>query len=117
MITLKNLHQATAQEVFDQVARHLLSQMKKSVNSEGECLYRFDGLKCGAGCLIADDEYRKEIERQSWPLLVGDGWASSFHEDLIERLQIIHDDNEPEDWPRELRRLAKLERLSDGCVA
>lgn len=34
MITLKTLPKATAQEVFDQVTRHLLTQMKRSVSSE-----------------------------------------------------------------------------------
>jgi len=45
MITLKTLPQATAQEVFDQVARHLLTQGKKSISENNQyCMYRF--LKC-----------------------------------------------------------------------
>ena len=74
MITLKTLPQATAQEVFDQVAKHLLTQMKKSVakraaesasDSKDYCMYRgFDGTKCAAGCLISDDEYKPEFEQK-----------------------------------------------------
>lgn len=56
MITLKTLADATEQEVFDQVANHLLTQMKKSEHTRKNpyeyvnCLYRSsDGLKCAAG--------------------------------------------------------------------
>lgn len=37
MITLATLHEATAQQVFDQVARHLLTQGQKS-NDERGCV-------------------------------------------------------------------------------
>lgn len=41
MITLKTLHEASEQEVFDQVVEHLLTQMKRSETSNGTtCLYR-----------------------------------------------------------------------------
>lgn len=39
MITLKTLSQATEQEVFDQVANHLLTQMEQSAVAGG-CWYR-----------------------------------------------------------------------------
>jgi hypothetical protein len=35
MITLKTLHNATAQQVFDQVAKHLLEQDKSSRDLDG----------------------------------------------------------------------------------
>lgn len=68
-ITLATLPQATAQQVFDHCARHLLTQMKKSLRvappgyrDDGEdtfCAYRAaGGLKCVAGACIADHEYR-----------------------------------------------------------
>lgn len=62
IITLKNLHEATAQQVFTQVATHLLTQKERSfvIDDRGEelCAYRGDnGLKCAAGCLISNDEY------------------------------------------------------------
>lgn len=55
MISLKNLHQATAQQVFDQVVGHLRSQGQKSqavlkLGVVTACVYRNpDGLKCAAG--------------------------------------------------------------------
>lgn len=99
MITLKTLSQATEQEVFDQVAKHMLTQNKKSKDIRRElsydgCLYRSpDGLKCAAGCLIADDEYDPKFENKHWGAL-----TASFpdviplkHEELISDLQEIHD--------------------------
>jgi hypothetical protein len=67
MITLKTLHAASLQEIFDQVAKHMLAQNAPAVyiNQDGDrnCLYRtFDGRKCAVGCLIADDEYSSAIE-------------------------------------------------------
>ena len=55
-INLSNLAQASTQEVFDFVAIHLLTQNEKSGDDQ-VCYYRSPtGLKCAAGCLIADDE-------------------------------------------------------------
>ena len=60
-ITLKTLEQATAQEVFDQVAEHMLTQYELSMLND-TCVYRgYSGLKCAAGCLIGDDEYNNEL--------------------------------------------------------
>ena len=66
-ITMKNLHLATEQQVFDQAARHMLTQNAKALAWSGGCQYRLeldDGtvLKCAVGCFIADDEYSSEIE-------------------------------------------------------
>lgn len=118
MITLKTLPQATAQEVFDQVAKHLLTQMKKSVAKRAAerapgwkdyCMYRgFDGTKCAAGCLISDDEYKPEFENLNWAHL------SSVPEEhclLIMELQDIHDCHEPEDWRVKLNNLAEINHL------
>lgn len=64
-ITLKNLHEATEQQVFDQVAGHLLTQ--KEVLPSPACFYRGpNGLKCAAGCLIANDEYMPEEFNLEW---------------------------------------------------
>ena len=120
-ITLKTLPTATAQQVFDQVAKHMLTQMQKSEgtfthDSEGtftydevKCLYRAEGgLKCAAGCLIADDEYDPEMENKGWPTLVTDGIAPKEHEYLISRLQGLHDNIEPKWWKSELEDIATV---------
>jgi hypothetical protein len=116
MITLKTLEQATAQEVFDQAAEHLLTQNKQSegVHNNGlTCMYRSpDGLKCAAGCLIGDDEYSREWERRSWGFVSRVGFGVKKHIDLISSLQSIHDDYEPYQWLAQLKELANSEELN-----
>lgn len=119
MITLKTLPQSTAQQVFEQVASHLLTQMKKSEGSN-YCLYRSpEGLKCAAGCLIADDEYFSNMDDNhgvSWSTFVARNYVPAKHESLITRLQNIHDIYEPRDWLRELRRAADHFELDDNIL-
>ena len=106
MVTLKTLAQATGQEVFDQVATHLLTQMKRSAYLDG-CLYRSpDGLKCAAGCLIAEDEYDPEMEGHGWVYLVDRFGFTQSHESLIQQLQDVHDTYQPQDWLEQLKRTA-----------
>lgn len=116
MITLKNLHLATEQEVFDQVARHLLTQMETSIVGS-VCKYRHikqDGtiLKCAAGCLIADDEYIKDFERKTWSLLIEKYGIPNTNKWLISQLQILHDTMATEYWKNELEILAKRFNLN-----
>lgn len=103
MITLSTLENATAQEVFEQVKNHLLSQKVSSKSKDGGSWYRLpteDGkvISCAAGCLISDDEYKligDKIEGNWWGDLVGDGIAPEKHCELIAKLQSIHDDYPP----------------------
>ncbi|MCB0744734.1 MAG: hypothetical protein KDC67_12565 [Ignavibacteriae bacterium] len=113
MITLKNLHLATEQEVFDQVARHLLTQMQVSTDGQ-TCLYRtkLDDdtiLKCAAGCLIGDDEYTEYFDNgnSSWGRLVNDCLVPTNNcVELITTLQGLHDEFEPEEWKYKLHNVA-----------
>lgn len=108
MITLKTLDAATEQEVFDQVAEHLLKQNAQSKYARG-CAYRGDGgLKCAAGCLIADDEYSEEFENLGWSKLIRNNPKfPKRHSGLILGLQVIHDTYPPNCWPFYLQELAK----------
>lgn len=108
MITLKTLPQATAQEVFDQCATHLLTQGRKAQREEStECMYRTaDGLTCAAGCFIAADEYNPAFEGKKWFGLARDGLVPREHQKLINELQSMHDDAYVADWPKALRRVA-----------
>jgi hypothetical protein len=111
-VTLKTLAEATAQEVFDQVAKHLLEQGKKSFKldaDEGEfCLYRGpEGTMCAAGCLISDNEYEDDMEGRCWRNLVNNGYASDAHIDMIDCLQCIHDKKVPSTWREELLEISK----------
>jgi hypothetical protein len=108
MITLKTLEQATEQEIFDQVANHMLTQMRKSQQSDGSCAYRgLNGLKCAAGCLIADDEYTIEFENNTWLKLVQNKKVPSRHLALIDELQIHHDETDCRKWKDGLKGIAE----------
>lgn len=120
MITLKTLEQATAQEVFDQVAKHMLTQGVRSsgtiIETDGAeskgCKYRGDnGLMCAAGCLIADDEYNPEMENKMWEAMVRHGFAPPAHKDLIKYLQEVHDTSDAESWRKLLRNIAEMFNL------
>jgi hypothetical protein len=121
IVTLKNLHEATAQQVFTQVATHLLTQKSRSTvytPDNGEtCAYRNgNGLMCAAGCLIADDEYEPGMDNinANWAGLQLHGYVKTQkHSNLISDLQYIHDRvKNTKEWKRELTKLAKLRELT-----
>ena len=116
-IILATLYEATAQQVFDQAAWHLLTQGDKSLNASCDCAYRGEGgLKCAAGCFIADDEHNAEFEGKRWDFLVEEELIPSAHCDFIQHLQAIHDNEPVEDWADELRRLAERSGLSTAVL-
>jgi hypothetical protein len=106
MITLKTLPQATAQEVFDQVANHLLIQRAVCIGHDGNCMYHLDGMRCAAGCLISEDEYKTQFENSIWYKLVTSGLVSDNHEKLIAELQSIHDNIGVSQWKEYLKDIA-----------
>lgn len=107
MITLKTLALSHAQDVFNQVKTHLLTQMEQSRSSGGACRYRGPrGLKCAAGCLIADDEYHLEMEDMIWDALVRDDTVPGAHVDLVGSLQSVHDGTPPAMWEASLALVA-----------
>lgn len=118
-ITLATLHQYSAQEVFDYVCNHLLTQNEKSVdyidptNEDSiSCKYRNeDGLKCAAGCLIGDEEYLYEMEGFIWSDMVVEFNVTSEYKSLIRELQKIHDTYPTSEWEDCLERLAEQEGL------
>jgi hypothetical protein len=113
-ITIANLPEASAQEVFDWIVSNLLRQNHRSVGVvEAEradiltCVYRSpEGYKCAAGWVMADDEYRPEMENTAWVCLAEQGVVPSDHASLIGHAQTIHDTEIPEDWPVNFTRLA-----------
>lgn len=118
-ITLATLHEATAQQVFDQAARHLLTQGRKSLADTDEtfCAYRgTDGLKCAAGCFIADNEYRNDFEGERWDLLSEAELVPTTHSNLIRALQAVHDGKDCHDWKRALVDLADSYGLSTDVL-
>lgn len=115
MITLKTLPQATAQEVFDQVVNHLLTQNQACMsycNNVYTCSYKNDeGLKCAAGCFVADEDYHCMMEGKSWKSLVEMGLAPEAHQTSISSYQKLHDEYSPEQWKNLLEEYAKMHAL------
>jgi hypothetical protein len=117
MITLATLPTATAQEIFDQVATHLIKQNEKSRDDDrGLCVYRIIKedrvLKCAAGCLIGDNEYDPAFEKFGpWKSLCDEGKVPDAHADVIRGLQVVHDHRTISEWPRGLQSVAETFQL------
>lgn len=117
MITISTLHQHTAQQVFDQIATHLLKQGKRSMGpvtrehggssyDTVKCVYRGpDGVKCAAGAIIGDHEYEPSMEGAGW-YHIAQAKDVYAHENIIMRMQTVHDTVEPHDWRQRLSALA-----------
>lgn len=126
MITLATLPQATAQEVFVQVSIHLLTQNKNcgitlDQSFVGEkpdliCKYRQGTLKCAAGCLISDEEYKPDMESKIWYRIIASGLAPITHKELISELQLVHDNYKPKEWFEQLQRVASLFYLNLNSI-
>lgn len=110
-INLANLSQKTEQEVFDHVKNHLLKQKKQSIHY-GKCYYRLETpegvLKCAAGCLISDEEYKTKFEDNTWMTLIHTNQVPPTHKRLIECLQLTHDNFDPQEdtWETVLKDVA-----------
>lgn len=119
LVTLKTLAQATKQQVFDQVVTHLRVQKVQANGSEG-CAYRAGQLMCAAGCLIADDEYKPEMDmagKDPQGEQCGSNWNNlvrrkvvphTQHDELIQDLQHVHDSYRgPSSWEGEFAKTAQ----------
>ena len=108
-----------AQEAFDTVAKHLLTQGQRSTaDGTDGCRYRGgEGRKCAAGVLIPDEIYREEMEGFSWRAVCEmHPLVPQTHCHLITELQHLHDTAEPQAWPKLLRRLAYAHNLDHKVV-
>ena len=109
----------TEQEIFDRVARHLLTQKMHSMMDD-TCVYLApDGLKCAIGCLIPFEMYTPDLEGLS----VSDGPVIYVMQNLgisciafLLDLQRVHDDHSIDYWATELRRVAFNYNLSYAVV-
>lgn len=130
------------QELFDTVARHLLTQnavssiKTSSPSFPRTCLYRGpNGTKCAAGVLIKDEFYKDELEGNStdaskvrYALELSGAPLHKTQFGLMRSLQRIHDgeygtlqsDATDEEiiaeWPKHLRNLAAQLCLSSAVV-
>ena len=111
-ITLANLETSTAQEVFDFIATHLLTQGKKSQQRDRHCVYRTsENLSCAAGCLMDGNEYKIGFEGLSWGELVTYGRVPSAHELMISEFQVLHDSQYPAYWYAGIENIANRYKL------
>lgn len=112
------------QEIFDTVAKHLLTQNARSTfqqNGATHCAYRGDnGRKCAAGCLIQDIHYNPELEGKSVIAFeVSEALGKSIGDSdlwFLKDLQHIHDGFAAEKWREELRHFAKSHNVKEDVL-
>lgn len=118
----------TAQEVYDTVRQHMLTQGRKAQSYPGGvCKYRAvcedQVLKCAAGALIADEYYNGRMEgqlvRNSSQVrcalqLSGVAIDDPYISALVCSLQHVHDRVEPDRWNHELWQVAVNFGLNGG---
>lgn len=118
-ISLKNLHEASLQDIFNQVKEHMLKQGEACLSTSYGCSYRNSkGLKCAVGCLISDEEYSHKFEDKNLGNLLEyfketgifsnlRNFSSTPQYNLLYELQRIHDVKNPRYWEALLKELAK----------
>ena len=124
----------TKREIYDIVRAHLLAQNAKATSaSRSRCLYLdpATGRKCAVGCLIPSSCYSQDIEGDSFyghprkdsgtgadtskfeaNERVG-AWRDIYaavpellaYAPMLYRLQILHDDHDPREWPAMLDKI------------
>ena len=104
--------------IFAKVEKHLITQNAKSVNKDGDCVYRnhyrnHRGQSCAIGCLIPVNRYKSGFEgnllRDDEPLqdalkhVIGvNPKKRQMKIDLLMELMSVHDDSHVVDWKHEL---------------
>ena len=124
-VTLDNLKESSAQEVFDWIVYNLLMQNEKSAvfTTRQDCRYRAQRgikvLRCAAGWIMTDAQYQSSWEGKSWYYIAAELHMSEHHQDLVDRLQTIHDwmGTSPENWPSAFKSLAERTSLSPEIIA
>lgn len=121
-----NNYELTEQQIFDKVVNHLRKQRTQAMEGDG-CVYRArNGNMCAVGCLIADEDYNPNFERNDvlslnldiyYNRIAASGQLTEFlknNETLLSRLQAVHDENKgwdvdglSEEGEEELRNIAK----------
>lgn len=120
------------QEVFDKVARHLLTQNRRSIATpiyeNSRCSYRGDNkTKCAIGCLIEDKFYDKDFEGATVAVaavkralemsgIFIDSYDYVLEIGFLENLQQIHDNELVENWLKHLNRVAISYNLDDSVL-
>lgn len=110
----------TAQEIFDRVWRHFVTEGNpRSVHEYGggsACAYRGpNGARCAVGLLIPDDEYVPSMEGRCVSAALGPtvrGLIAEGHDGLLDALQNAHDCADEESLGACLGRVAAAYNLA-----
>jgi hypothetical protein len=101
------------QEIFDKVAKHLLTQNAKSGDGSNYLYRGPNGMMCAVGCLIDDKAYRPDFEKHRITsptvkdALLASGIVCQYdNESLLTRLQMIHDYKDVVNWKQQLESCA-----------
>lgn len=109
----------TAQELFDTVAAHLLTQNAKSINAHQKCLYRDGhGRTCAIGCLIPNHRYDEDLEQRT-VFSRAVQHAANIPEDLVDlaqQLQQVHDQDPVSEWRMALDYIAQIHQLNRAVL-
>ena len=88
----------SAQEVFDIVVNHLVTQRRPAYDGIKGCMYRApDGLRCAVGVLIPGNLYDKEFEGDTADCVIQKLFDKDLadwreHKGLLLALQEVHDE-------------------------
>ena len=112
------------QEVFDKIVNHMLTQNAKALDVKGICMYRGEeGRMCAVGCLITDEAYSPDIEKNAadseevLQALRNSGidiapWSPSNADSrFLNEIQQIHDYIDVDVWEKALIRFAEKNSL------
>lgn len=123
---LQDLNQYELQEIYDVVAKHLLTQNKQCIAGDPNtnnsiCKYRHEGMMCAVGILIADDDYSSKLEGQGVRELLNrfapmTETLTPTRISLLTWLQSIHDANTPDEWKGCLENCAKHFNLNTNVI-
>ena len=110
---MKITESTTPREVFDFVARHLLTQAESATDGNGNCMYRApNGCKCAIGALLDDEDYGRIEEGYGIGRVVEAlGWPRAL-KPLMRDLQMAHDCLGPASWSGSLRRIGEAYGLN-----
>lgn len=110
------------QEIFEEIVTFLLNQNRKSIKLDSydrKCLYRGDeNTACAVGCLIRDDEYKKEMDDSQFTSIYFLITLKLLpkrlipHIDLLTEIQSIHDSTEPFEWRDKFIEIADIYNLN-----
>jgi hypothetical protein len=102
----EDLDKHSAQEVFDVIARHLLTQKAKCWGPNS-CVYKNDaGMMCAAGVLVGHLDLPLDVQTKPWDSLCVYLGLPTDHSGLIMRLQRVHDGWSVDRWGAELADVA-----------